>query len=401
MSEIFSDPALRAVSKELLKATLQLGNFAENAKFNPYRDLPKVVAAAPEVQASWDTDTGKPIYSLEELNATKRYNYKHRLTALTTGYVAGIFMEILRSVGYPAFIKCWRNYVEDMIDSLVPGNPYAVATILKELAINFDTGIMPDQTVLLSKKCITMWEYDFNTSDVNYCSPMPMYEVSSDRAAYTELKKLAQVSRTQLYRLMNMEAYWRARDAHKALCWCIVTGVHPTRLLNYFGYWASHKESQPEHFQLVNPNTQEYEVAVRDKGEIVGYEPAPIIVSAGFLHTLGKLINQVNWSDPKKYAPGEYFVNFMLKVDMHDFASMNTLLWQPVPLSQDSIDYYLSMGLTDKNAITIRELTQKAPKAPKSKVIDEMKLTATGNPLFDMAMVEDGKLDVKDIETDE
>lgn len=394
MTKLFKDEKTQRRAQGLISEVLRLRNFASKAKFNPYRDTPEALTSCGIVEEHFhpERDYGDQYsYTLETLTPHQRSNFKRNLSPLPDGYIAAIFIKILNVYGYDEFYDCWQRYVGDYTKALVPGNPHKVAKMIQAVSVKFNVAL-PDRVNYMSAKILALWQHDWDTAEQPYCSPPALFKISKNRDLYNAFKQATLLQNAAICRFVTLKCRWQSQDATKAMLWCIATGTHPVRLLNYAGYWLTHPDGQPKLFSDVNPNTQPYEMELVDEeNNVVGYDIAPSQITAGFLHNFAKLILQLPFPEDKQLVSNK-FLTLTKYFNLEDFAMPNTLVWQPLPLTEEGYDYYEQLGVLEKiNEATEKELSKgKMKKLASMDKSDQEKLdAATGNPLFDMEQVID------------
>lgn len=392
MQRLFKEHHFNSRCVNLLQATFKLKNFSPSARFNPYRDKPDLTYNCGEVVETYDGT--KPVgeqlvYKMAQVSSARRSNFKNGITRLTDGFIAAIFLRILKQHGLPQMMEDWANYIEDMKVSLIPGNAYKVAEMINSV-IRFEAGVLPNQEKLFTNKMLALWMHNWKISPDDYCAPLTAYDLPRNSELYKAFKITTGLSSSSANRFIRIKGIWRPRDAFTAMCWCIATGTHPVRLLNYLGYWLTHPSGQPEEFSEANPITQPEEVELKDEnGKVVGFETAKPHITASFLYTFALMIKDIPWPKGHQYIDSG-LLEFIKCFNLEDFAAMETMKWQPVPLGESGTEYYSSMGLKLINPLTQKEISGKAANKLVPPDDDEKeKMIATGNPLFDIDVEDD------------
>lgn len=387
--QLFTDTFYRDVAVKLGEVILQVPFFLPDALFNPASDMPKVFSVAKKVERVGDNE-----YGLVPVSASVRSNYRKGTSRITDEHVAGIFCEILRVYGYEEFKNQWENYLEDYVHRQVPGSPQNVIKYIRGTSLNFKMLKFLDRDRVVALKIIDRWNTNLKAGSL-WCLSPEKYELSKDIKAYTAFREAAKLKNYSASKFLSLGRRWTAKDAYTAMLWCIASGIHPVRLLNFAGYWMTHRDSQPKDFSKQNATTQEYENELYREGASLGFEVAKPQFSAGFFVSFSCLAREVSWFTEK----GEHdepiireFIEFAKCFDMSEFPMLGGLIWQKLPLSEDSAAYYYNAGLRVVNEATIKEITASAAR----RVINSRKASRkkdkipnTGNPLFDAELLND------------
>ena len=160
----------------------QADTFLESAKFNPFRDMPKVVANAKVISI---TENG---HFYEAVSVAKRRNLRTGVTRVTSGYVAGIFSEILRVEGQKVFSTCWVNYINDYVTAIVPADPVQVLKLIKTTTTELCPDVpIPDNAKVLTLKVVNAWQEDLKSGQ--WCHPPSYYELGEQQTAVLNGKR--------------------------------------------------------------------------------------------------------------------------------------------------------------------------------------------------------------------
>lgn len=385
--KLFSDSENNTRALKLAEQVCKLKTFSETAAFYPYVTAKAAIRSAKIVVK---TKTGE--YQLEGISDARRRNYRLGITVVTEEYIAGIFAEILRLNGIEDFTKQWGYYIADYIYAEVPGSPEKVFELIKEVSLEFKMVSLPNKSRILTLKIIDAWQKDFKVNK-RWCNAFASYNLTRSREVNLAFKEAVNFPMQRVNGNLSLKRFLTAKDAEIMMYWCIATKVSPLRLLNYVGYWLTHKARQPREFALENPLTQQQEVAAVYQGSRLGYEPAKPKFSAGFIVKFIGLIMGISWFNDKGVQVEvltEEMYGFAQCFELEDFAMLGGLEWREMPLSIASCDYYASTLPRTINKITEREVTAtQAGKLRAPKRVKVRKITPTGNLLFDAEMLED------------
>ncbi len=380
---LISNVAQNRGAIEVAEAAMQLKVFSDEATFNPFRDYPKATTEAEMLVAEGGSVVSEPV------SAAKRLNFRRGATRMPSGYVAGILQSILVHEGAETFIKCWKDYFSDYLYVGTVGRVEEVGHYLQNV-VKVELPKTPERERMVMLRTLHVWQEDLKSSGKElWCTNPATYDLSGNHLVMKALRDALGIATPALTKFLKMRRKWAVQDVYKALLWCVATGVHPIKLLNFAGYWMTHKERQPESFALANPETQVHERELKSKGYSVGHELASQQFTEGFIAGLASIIQQITWydgEDPVEYV-SEEFLTVVQCMILEDFTMLGGLEWQQVPLTEKGLEYYLTMGITNENPNTIRELSsvevsKKAQETMKLKLKHNM-VKRTGNPLFD------------------
>ena len=387
MNKIFKDAAQLQVARDLLMQSVKLSTFSDNANYNPFRDdLEQYKMKLMDVSETTNKlHTGEVVeYNIVTVSKSRSANILSGRTKITDGIVAGTLLYTLSCVGKEKFVSDWDKFIIDHEASLIPADITKVYDMLRCIAPLVEIKKPTCPVSKAAQNMIKLWQHDLATSSKDFCESPDRYKVYSDPKLYKCFKDTVGKQSTVMSRFLKLTNFWKVGDEFTALCWCMVSGVHPVRLLNFIGYYLTHRSNQPLEFSRTYAETQLYEVPVVDSlsGNVVDYKPATSQFSAGFINKFSVLVNDIDFD---VNPIGEDFIDLTLRFMLEDFAMPETLQWQSLPLSVEGAEYYKLMGITEENFDTVRELTNKVVRRGSTEQ-DNKKLEATGNPLFDISM---------------
>lgn len=386
---IFADLRDNDKAIKLAKEVTTLRHFTDKLKFQPIIDYPTYFNSAKEVIK---VDDG---YLLKPVSAHVKSNYRQSRTRIPDSVIAGIFFEIITREAPEVFKKVWADYIEDYVVRTTVGDPVIILELIKGVAMeDFDPPPIPDLDRITALRLITLWDEDLKNHDC-WCMSPRKFPMHNDRHLHSAFLDAIELKNPSANRIFNLNRNWSVADCKRAMLWCIASGTHPLRLLNFVGYYMTHKDSQPLSFSKQNPKTQLGEVELRNKlREIVGYETAKPQFSAGFIVEFANLCRSVTWFDEKGQLDEILHADFIEYAHcfvMEDFFSIGGLVWQPLPLTKQGRDYYTDAALTEVNPNTVRELSteQESRRSIRNQMNRENLKSKTGNPLFDLEMLKD------------
>jgi len=381
--KLFSNPAYNKLGSDLVEKAIQCPFFTNSSRFNPSIEYADVYLSASRVDEVSVSECKE--YILNSVSYALKANYRQGKTRLPDQVLAGIFIEILKRYGIDEFNGAWDRYITDFIESEVPCNVFNVYDLVKNAVIHFELPKIPNRSNLLVLKAVSRWQHDLKVNEC-WCNEPRSYNLNRDKFLYSAFKSSTGLNIQNANSFIVLRRKWGYNDAWAAMSWCILTGVHPIRLLNFIGYWMTHKDGQPIDFSRKFSKTQEYEVECRRHGEIVGYDVLKPQFSAAFIYQFSVLTQQITWFDENgKFIEmiSDEFLHFAKCFVMQDFYILGGLEWQELPLKSSGSSYYKSAGLLLENQHTMKEISDY--RADKLRVSNSkaIRKSVTGNPLFD------------------
>ena len=392
MDRIFKSKEHIVASEDFIVESVKLTTFSDNALYNPFRDR-KISSKTKMLEVVTHTKINKRTfkreydYDLRTVSESRRMNIFRGRTKITDGLIAGTFLNTIIYGDMDSFLSDWEDFLQDHKKSLVPANIGKVFDMIASIQPQVKNAITRPENILAkaNEAVLAIWEYDLKNSKYNFCQSPAKYELSKNRHLFNLFKEAVGRHGQPLARYLTIKNTWSIGDGFFAMCWCIMTGVHPQRLLNFVGYYLTSPSNNPEEFVADNPEAQEYEIPIysEDRKRIVGYKLANPKFTTGFIHEFSRMIQDVEFLGDNPID--DDFISLTLKFNLEDFISPDTLKWRPVPLTEKDKEYYRSMGVNNNNDSTRAEINRKLYRVGCSEE-DNKKLAAVGNPLYDISI---------------